>query len=230
MTAANLQNVTVFFTPDAKGFYEIILVMQDACNEIAIASVRITLACSVSPVAAATTPLEGHQELFDGSGGKALENADWAHPKGWFPPFQLDATPTQAVENVREVEITETDGSIRTVTFREWADAPEWDAPFREQGFLYKWSVLMAPVGSNVPETVAKLRSQSISKLPDGTTIEAAFAPANGTVPEILGADRPVATFRPDVVGFSPGNNAGDLTLVRVGVYGSLAKALLLNF
>jgi len=202
MTAANLQNVTVFFTPDAKGFYEIILVMQDACNEIAIASVSATLACSVSPVAVATTPLEGHQELFDGSGGKALEYADWAHPKGWFPPFQLDATPTQVVDNAREVEITETDGSIRTVTFRDWADAPEWDAPFREHGFLYKWSVLMAPAGSNVPETVAKVRSQSISELPDGTKIEAAFAPANGTVPEIVGADRPVATFLPDVVGF----------------------------
>ena len=202
MTAASLQNVTVFFTPDAKGFYEIIIVMQDACNEIAIASVNVTVACSVSPVAAATTPLEGHQESFEGRGGKALRNADWAHPKGWFPPFHLNATPTQVVDNVREVEITETDGSIRTVSFREWADAPEWDAPFRDHGFLYKWSILMAPAGSNIPETVAKVRSQSIGVLADGTKIEAAFALANGTVPEIVGDDRPVATFIPDVVGF----------------------------
>jgi len=202
LTVADLQNVTVYFTPDAKGFYEMIMVMQDACNEIALASINATLACSVSPVAVATTPVEGHQELFEGQGGEALKYADWAHPRGWFPPFNLNATPTQIVGNVKDVEITETDGSIRTARFKEWVDAPAWSAPFRDHGFLYSWSVDMAPTGSNIPDSVAKERSQSIARLVDGTRIEAAFAPLNGTVPEIVGADYPVATFLPDVVGF----------------------------
>jgi hypothetical protein len=237
-TTANAASVAAILTPDAPGTYVVLITAVDACNATSHAFVNVTAMCSHVPLPAVKRESIG-AAIWNQR--EAAKYADEAHPLGWWAPRVLDGSGTEAVDasegdyrahlewldaeiwagNIAPLAVSnatepwDAATPLRSSPFSSWIwwnAAPRWTAGQNEaDGFLYRWTMTSAPLGSNAYRRLFRDSNATTTSTEDvdagvsvtksGAVVVHASAPESGETPFVDDAATATATFAPDVVG-----------------------------